>query len=342
MESQAGMQAVKELLEQGTPVKTIEGDGDNTLIARLKSELNLTVTKKFDKTHTIKNIVSRLYELQKNNKNLKISSLVIRHLTKSIKYVFAKNQGQPDDMKKNLEALIPHQFGDHNLCQPRFCRYKRQPGVKYLHTSLPYKAPLTDPVLREKLQNLLSQSFRRQLVIQIKGLTRHVRMHIEPLPCVLQHICTMERVKAWIFESKPLLPVLMKEETTCLRRNNIPHIVQIAATEHKTQTIFNRYIQPQLPMSNEAEKVTGIVWDGQKLFYKGVELNFVNIKDVISDFFMWLNQCSNSVLVAHNGKSFDFRVLSTAVYNCNMFDNFTQILMGLVDSLAVLDQAFQK
>ncbi|CAG2230218.1 unnamed protein product [Mytilus edulis] len=154
MESQAGMQAVKELLEQGTPVKTIEGDGDNTLIARLKSELNLTVTKKFDKNHTIKNIVARLYDLQKNNKNLKISSLVIRHLTKSIKYVFAKNQGQPDDMKNNLEALIPHQFGDHSLCQPRFCGYKRKPSVKYLHRSLPYKAPLSDPVLREKLQNL--------------------------------------------------------------------------------------------------------------------------------------------------------------------------------------------
>ncbi|CAG2192791.1 unnamed protein product [Mytilus edulis] len=111
MESQAGMQAVKELLEQGTPVKTIEGDGDNTLIARLKSELNLTVKKRFDKNHTIKDIVSKLYDLQK------------------------------EDMKNNLVALIPHQFGDHSLCQPRFCGYKRQPGLKYLHRSLPYKAP---------------------------------------------------------------------------------------------------------------------------------------------------------------------------------------------------------
>ncbi|CAG2195904.1 unnamed protein product [Mytilus edulis] len=67
MESQAGMQADKELLEQGTPVKTIEEDEDNTFIARLKSELNLTVKKRFDKNHTIKDIVSKLYDLQKED-----------------------------------------------------------------------------------------------------------------------------------------------------------------------------------------------------------------------------------------------------------------------------------
>ncbi|CAC5408000.1 unnamed protein product [Mytilus coruscus] len=39
-----------------------------------------------------------------------------------------------------------------------------------------------------------------------------------------------------------------------IRRIIIPHIVQIAAKEHRTQTSFNRYIPPQLPMSNEAEK----------------------------------------------------------------------------------------
>lgn len=142
--------------------------------------------------------------------------------------------------------------------------------------------------------------------------------------------------------NNPTFVIIDLETTDLIRRNIIPHIVQIAAKEHRTQTSFNCYIPPQLPMSNEAEKVTGIVWDGQKLFYKGAELNFVNIKVAISDFFMWLNQFSNAVLVAHNGKNFDFRVLSTAVYNCNMYDNFTQIVMGFVDSLAVFRSGFPK
>ncbi|XP_052085126.1 uncharacterized protein LOC127722274 [Mytilus californianus] len=138
----------------------------------------------------------------------------------------------------------------------------------------------------------------------------------------------------------PTFVVIDLETTDLIRRNIIPHIVQIAAKEHKTQTSFNRYIPPQLPMSNDAEKVSGIVWDGQKLFYKGVELNFINIKVAISDFLMWLNQFSNAV--AHNGKNFDFRVLSIAVYSCNMFDNFTQIVMGFLDSLAVFRSGFPK
>lgn len=41
MESTSGVQGVKELNESGTPVKYLEGDGDNTLIARLRSDLNM-------------------------------------------------------------------------------------------------------------------------------------------------------------------------------------------------------------------------------------------------------------------------------------------------------------
>lgn len=42
LESRAGLEAIKEMMQHGTPVKVIEGDGNNTLIARLKSELGLT------------------------------------------------------------------------------------------------------------------------------------------------------------------------------------------------------------------------------------------------------------------------------------------------------------
>lgn len=41
MESEAGLQAVQEMANQGTPVQIIEGDGDNTLIARAKNQVFL-------------------------------------------------------------------------------------------------------------------------------------------------------------------------------------------------------------------------------------------------------------------------------------------------------------
>ncbi|VDI43935.1 Hypothetical predicted protein [Mytilus galloprovincialis] len=143
MESQAGIEAVREMMEQGTPIKTIEGDGDNTLMARIRSELGVNIKKKLDKNHSVKNI-----------KDLKLTNHVVKHLSKTIKYIFAKNQGQPEAFQRNLAAFIPHQFGDHSKCEARFCGYKRKPGVKYLHRSLPYKAPLKNPALCEKLVSL--------------------------------------------------------------------------------------------------------------------------------------------------------------------------------------------
>lgn len=46
MESEAGLQAIKDMIQQGTPVGIIEGDGDNTLVARLERSMGLTVKKK--------------------------------------------------------------------------------------------------------------------------------------------------------------------------------------------------------------------------------------------------------------------------------------------------------
>lgn len=46
MESEAGLQAIKDMIQQGTPVGIIEDDGDNTLVARLERSMGLTVKKK--------------------------------------------------------------------------------------------------------------------------------------------------------------------------------------------------------------------------------------------------------------------------------------------------------
>lgn len=43
MESTGGLMGVKELAAQGTPIECIEGDGDTTLIARIKNELNISL-----------------------------------------------------------------------------------------------------------------------------------------------------------------------------------------------------------------------------------------------------------------------------------------------------------
>lgn len=86
----------------------------------------------------------------------KLRKSVIMHIQKCLKYIFAKNQGNRVGMEENLKALIPHQFGDHSLCKPHFCGYKRSPQEVCPHRSLPYRTFLKDPDLRTKLEKLFA------------------------------------------------------------------------------------------------------------------------------------------------------------------------------------------
>lgn len=64
MESVSGVKGVVELAKEGTPVEYIEGDGDNTLIARLRTNLNIEMKKRFDRNHIVKNVGKHLLNLQ--------------------------------------------------------------------------------------------------------------------------------------------------------------------------------------------------------------------------------------------------------------------------------------
>lgn len=153
MESACGVKGVKELpvYKKGFPVEFLEGDGDNTLVARLR-EQNIHVKKLYDKNHVVKNIGKSLFSLQKSNK--KLSKSVILHIQKCVKYAFAKNQGNSFALKENLMAIIPHQFGDHSICKPEFCGQCRDPSSTYRHMGLPYKAPLKDESLHKDLNSI--------------------------------------------------------------------------------------------------------------------------------------------------------------------------------------------
>lgn len=153
MESVSGEKGVVELGNEGTPVEYLEGDGDTTLIARLRNNLNIEMKKRFDRNHVVKNVGKSLYALH-SNKQVKLSKTTILHIEKCLKYAFATNQGEVEALRDNLKGIIPHQFGDHENCNERFCQYKRSPNVSYIHKGLPYKRALTDVVLREKLEQI--------------------------------------------------------------------------------------------------------------------------------------------------------------------------------------------
>ena len=123
-----------------------------------------------------------------------------------------------------------------------------------------------------------------------------------------------------------------------VRGREFPHITQIAAIEKETGQHFSRYVTPGKPIHMEVTNLTGIAWDGYKLTVHGKEVQAVPISQALLEFFKWLQQFHNTVLVAHNGKRFDFRILSKAVQSCDLFDSFEQRVVGFVDSVHVLKE----
>lgn len=155
MEATSGEKGILDLASEGTPVEYCEGDGDTTLLSRLKTNQGIDMKKRFDKNHVMKNIGKSLYSLQAE-KGVKLSKTVIVHLQKCISYALSMNSGDEDGLKENLEAIIPHNFGDHQLCKPRFCQKLRKPDLQYIHRSLPYKHNLSDEKLRLRLNEIMA------------------------------------------------------------------------------------------------------------------------------------------------------------------------------------------
>nr|XP_034328380.1 uncharacterized protein LOC117689936 [Crassostrea gigas] len=51
--------------------------------------------------------------------------------------IFQQNRGSPASLQKNLEAIVPHAFGEHVKCDVHWCGFLKAPNL-YKHKSLPH------------------------------------------------------------------------------------------------------------------------------------------------------------------------------------------------------------
>ncbi|XP_053390362.1 uncharacterized protein LOC128553259 [Mercenaria mercenaria] len=69
-----------------------------------------------------------------------------------------------------------------------------------------------------------------------------------------------------------------------------------------------------------------------------VEAEFITPS--LEKFCKWLEQFDNVILVAHNGRRFDYPVLMKAVASCKILERFLKCVSEFVDSLTVLRKHF--
>ena len=89
---------------------------------------------------------------------------------------------------------------------------------------------------------------------------------------------------------------------------------------------------PKKAIEPNAQKVTGLIYDGDQLYHHGSPVEASPITTVLQDFSDFLGD-SPTVLYGHNIKSFDCHVLLNTAKACDQLDSFQAKIKGFVDTL---------
>ncbi|XP_058804476.1 uncharacterized protein LOC131671778 [Phymastichus coffea] len=125
-------------------IKTVIGDDDSSAVAALRRLSPYAITKWSDYNHVKKTFNSKLYDI-------KLNPTLREYFSKSFALAIKQNQGNADKVKKSLENIIPHGFGEHDNCGS-FCNKKDESST---YTYFKNGEPLSNNALREKLEKII-------------------------------------------------------------------------------------------------------------------------------------------------------------------------------------------
>lgn len=76
------------------------------------------------------------------------------------------------------------------------------------------------------------------------------------------------------------------------------------------------------------------------MFLHGEPVESTNAANALASFCSWLEQSPDTVLVAHNGRKFDFPILIQGLTSTGLLDKFCVPVKGFVDSLPLFKKVF--
>lgn len=117
-------------------------------------------------------------------------------------------------------------------------------------------------------------------------------------------------------------------------------IVQLSAVSNKGE--FDKYIIPTKLIHPKATEVTHLFSIGTRLYHKGQQLVTEPKENVFNSFIDWLPK--NSLLVAHNCKQFDAKILVSQMQplNSTILQNLKDRILGFSDTLPLFRVKYLK
>lgn len=169
MEPAAAVAITKQVEKHpGVRMGTLIMDDDTTTLARIRNNVH-DVTKWSDTNHTMRNLNNSLYAIAPNHKDL--TPDVIAGLKRYFAYAISTNKGCPEKVKKAIENVVPHAFGDHTNCG-NWCRFLTDPN--YRHKNLPNGDDLHGEDLRAALEIVFKTFANKAETIAPGGSTKEV------------------------------------------------------------------------------------------------------------------------------------------------------------------------
>jgi hypothetical protein len=158
MEPSAAVSMWNRAPDQGVKYSTYIGDDDSATYKELRENVPYKIQKWSDVVHAKRNLLSKLYSIMET-KFKGMSGVITRKemnfIVTCFGYALQQNKNDPDGIRRNLEAIIPHCYGEHGNCPegPKsWCGHSK--GVKnYKHSTL--NSDMTDATLRQELNSLL-------------------------------------------------------------------------------------------------------------------------------------------------------------------------------------------
>ena len=99
---------------------------------------------------------------------------------------------------------------------------------------------------------------------------------------------------------------------------------------------------PKMEMSPRAQQITGIQWTEGGLIVDDSPVEAAGWSSTVNDFFGWIQQFHNVVLIAHSGRRFDFNIFCHAVDAVNKQDTLRHHIVAFIDSLQLMRKVFPK
>ncbi|XP_061180274.1 uncharacterized protein LOC133188806 [Saccostrea echinata] len=157
MEPDMAMSMLHKMKDCGHPVQVIHADNDSTTSSTLKLDFP-GIQKKDDKNHIKKGISKKLYALAAKWKELRSQSSVIPYLVRCFMYTLSRAKTS-DDVQEGLSQIVPHVFGEHEMCTD-WCSFKRDtPNFRFKH--LTNGQPLKEDGVRRALEEMVETYKKR-------------------------------------------------------------------------------------------------------------------------------------------------------------------------------------